>query len=151
MSEVEIGKAGAHFLEGLFEHLDMAVEVSPGERRDDALVFGLGGDSSDALRRRPELHDAITLLTSQVVSREAGERVRCLLDVGGDFEERSEFLQAVANDVANAVMRSGRRGIIAGLSSAERRVVHVVLKEMDGVASRSEGDDDRRCLLVERA
>jgi spoIIIJ-associated protein len=151
MSEVEIGKAGAHFLEGLFEHLDMAVEVSPGEKRDEGLVFALAGDSSESLKRRPDLHDAITLLASQVVSREAGARVRCLLDVGGDFEERSEFLQAVANDVGGAVKRSGRRGVIAGLSSAERRVVHEVLKEMDGVASRSEGDDDRRCLLVERA
>ena len=151
MSEVEIGKAGEEFLDGLFGHMEMSMEVESAESQDEMLVFALSGDHADALKRRPELHSAITLLASQVLSREAGERVRCLLDVGGDFEERSVLLQQVGKDVARAVTVNGKRGIIDGLSSSERRVVHVVLKELKGVASRSEGDDERRCLLVEKA
>ncbi len=140
---------GATFLNELLDRLDLDVQAELSESRDETQVFALQG-STDALDRAPGLRSAIALLTSQALSRGAGRRMRCALDVDGRLAEREALLTQAAGDVARAVQKSGRRAVIDGLSAAERRVVHTALADKDEVATRSEGEGDHRWLCIER-
>lgn len=150
MSEPSAAEAAADFLSEIFDQLDYAIDIKA-EQRGEMCVLELDGDDIERLESRPELVSALTLLTSQAASRATGDRVRVLLDVGGEFDDKKEMLEAAARDIARAVDRSGRRAVLGGLNSAERRVVHNALAEDDRVQTRSEGDESDRRLLVERA
>lgn len=147
----EAADAAVEFLGELADRLDLGVELTPGEVRDGAVVIELTGDGVDRLKRRPDLVSALTRLTGQAAGRAVGDRVRVVLDVGGDFDARKALLEQAADDIARAVAQSGRRAVIEGLSSTERRVMHTRLADDERVSTRSEGDEHRRRLLVERA
>ncbi|MCB9526796.1 MAG: R3H domain-containing nucleic acid-binding protein [bacterium] len=151
MSETNAAAAAQSFLTELFDRMSIAVRVTRSKLRGDQVVVELDGDDADRLEARPELVSALTLLTGQVAGRASGERVRMLLDIGGAFDARKELLEAAADDIARIVERTGRRAVLDGLNSSERRVVHNRLSEDDSVKTRSEGEEGDRRLLVERA
>ncbi len=149
MTETTAQDSGQTFLEDLFEHLEMSVSIDSKSEDGESLVYEITGDIA-RLKRSPDLVSAITLLTSQAASRASGERASCLLDVGGTFEARRALLATAAEDISRAVAATGRRAVIDSLSSSERRIVHTHLRDDDAVASRSEGEERGRLLIVER-
>ena len=149
MANSDVQASGQSFLEGLFGHLNLDVQVAAKSGDDNALVFELTG-GVDRLKRSRDLVSAVTLLTSQAVSRVSGERTHCLLDVGGTFETRRSLLVTAAGDVGRSVAQTGRRAVFDNLSSSERRVIHTELRDDELVSTRSEGDERGRLLIVEK-
>ena len=143
-------EAGVDFLGEIFREMGIDVAISGGDEHEEGRVLELGGQI-DGLRRQPDLVSALTLLTSQVISREAKSRVSVILDLGGGFKAREALLGVAADDLARVAAETGRRGVLDGLSSTERRIVHARLKENDDVATRSEGDGQGRLLIIEAA
>jgi spoIIIJ-associated protein len=111
------------------------------------LVYLLEGDCRH-LRRTPKLLSAIQTFVELAAGREEERRVNCFLDLDGRHTARRELLQTLALDTADLVEHTGRRVVIEGLTSFERREVHEHLKESDAVETESEGEDPTRYLLV---
>ena len=147
MEEVNHVQIGLEFLDQVFERLDIGVEVSAADDQD-VYRYVLKGDLS-ALSAHADLVSALTLLTSQTLSRSENRRVDCILDVGGSFDERRVLLDVAVEDLAHAVTTTGRIGVLQGLSSQERKVIHNGLKDVDSVQTRSEGDERARMLVIE--
>jgi spoIIIJ-associated protein len=140
--------AGNDFLNSIFEYLKFEVEIT-GRETDEHLIYEFTG-STAGLKTRPDLVSALSLLTSQAVSRAVGDRrINCLIDIDGELEKRRSFLETAALDAARAVVTNGRKAVFEGLNSSERRVVHTRLKEDESVKTYSEGDDRNRLLIVE--
>lgn len=95
-----------------------------------------------------------TLQALQEIARVAAQRrlgdhdTRLRVDVGGYRERRKEALARFANDVAAQVVASGSAKRLEPMNSADRKVIHDVLATFDGVATRSEGEDPRRCVVI---
>ena len=140
---------GLEFLEGVFQRLDIGVDVTVADD-EDSYRYVLKGDV-DGLNARPELVNALTLLTGQTLSRAENRRVDCILDVGGSFDERKVLLDVAIEDLAHAVAVTGRTAVLQGLSSPERKVIHNGLKDVESIQTRSEGDDRTRMLVIERS
>jgi spoIIIJ-associated protein len=96
-----------------------------------------------------------TLNAVQDLARVAAQRrlgdheTRLRIDVAGYRERREAALSAFARDVADQVRSSGTARSLEPMTSADRKVVHDVLNEEDGVSSRSVGDDPDRRIIVE--
>ena len=147
MEEINHVQAGLTFLQGVFERLEIGVDVSAADDQD-MYRYILKGDLG-ALSTNADLVSALTLLTSQTLSRAENRRVDCILDLGGSFDERKVLLDVAVEDLAHAVSTTGRTGVLQGLSSQERKVIHNALKDVESVQTRSEGDDRTRMLVVE--
>ncbi len=148
-AERAAAKAAEAFVGGALERLGArGLKVKATVSGEDAVVVEVTGDVA-GLQRNRELIAALSLLAGQVVSRIGNDRWRCLIDVGGELDERQSLLEVVAADVAEAVARTGRRAVIESLTPGERRIVHTALVEDGRVATRSEGDEEHRMLLVE--
>ncbi len=145
-----ISHFGHEFLTGLFTRMGLEVEVQIAPPRRDTLVYELGGDLS-LLKQRPDVMSALTLLCTGALARRAGERISCALVLEGHHLFRDELLETIAQDVAEVVSRTGRRGILEGLNPAERRQIHGILAEEEEVKTHSEGQGEARYLIVERA
>ena len=95
-----------------------------------------------------------TLLAVQDLTRVAAQRrlgdhdTRLRVDVAGYREKRREALERFATTVAEQVKSSGVARSLDPMPSADRKVLHDALAAIDGVTSRSEGEDPNRRVVV---
>ena len=81
-----------------------------------------------------------------IVGRHVG-RVR--IDIGGYRQRRQEALARFVRQQAEAVLSEGTSRALEPMNSADRKVVHDTVNEIDGVATVSEGaDPERRVVIV---
>ncbi len=98
-----------------------------------------------------------TLNAVQDLARVAAQRrlgdheTRLRIDVAGYRERREAALAKFARDVAEQVRASGSPRSLEAMSSSDRKVVHDVLNDEDGVSSRSVGEDPDRRIIVDPA
>jgi spoIIIJ-associated protein len=98
-----------------------------------------------------------TLLAIQDLARVAAQRrlgdheTRLRIDVAGYREKRRVALERFAREVAELVKQSGVPRSLEPMPSSDRKVVHDTLTTIDGVVSRSEGEDPYRRIVVSPA
>lgn len=121
------------------EEVDEAVEVQI-QGEDLGLLIGPKGRTLWALQE----------LTKTVVQRQQGGGLstRIRLDVAGYRERRRVALEAFTKDAAAAVLESGQARALEPMGAADRKVVHDTVNDIDGVATRSEGEDPRRRVVI---
>jgi spoIIIJ-associated protein len=98
-----------------------------------------------------------TLLAIQDLARVAAQRrlgdhdTRLRVDVAGYREKRRAALERFAREVAELVRQSGVARSLEPMPSSDRKVIHDTLTTIDGVVSRSEGEDPYRRIVVSPA
>jgi spoIIIJ-associated protein len=70
------------------------------------------------------------------------------IDVAGYRERRREALGRFAQQVASEVLASGVPKALEPMHPADRKVVHDVVNELDGVSTTSEGEEPRRRVVI---
>ena len=73
---------------------------------------------------------------------------RLRVDVGGYRERRRVALGQFALKMAEEVTASGVARVLEPMSSADRKIVHDSLSGVDGIATRSEGEDPQRRVII---
>ncbi len=81
----------------------------------------------------------------------AGSRARLRVDVGGYRYRRREALEAYVRELAESVKANGTERGLEPMSAADRKVVHDVINQIDGVTTISVGDEPRRRVVVSPA
>jgi spoIIIJ-associated protein len=94
--------------------------------------------------------DSVQELTRVVAQRRSGGRgeSRLRIDVGGYRQRRREALERFARKLADEVLETGVIKALEPMSSADRKVVHDVVGTIEGVSTRSEGEDPRRRVVI---
>ncbi len=108
----------------------------------------IGSDCGVAIGRHGETLDAIQYLANIVANRWIDEYLRVVVDVAGYRRRREQRLQQTAKRTATRVLETGRESKLKPMSPAERRVVHMTLREMDGITTYSEGAEPRRYVVI---
>jgi len=100
--------------------------------------------------RKGSTLDALQFLVHRIVDRKVrGPRIR--IEAGGYREQHEEQIVALAHEAAEAARDQGRPQAIENLTSAERRIVHMALKDDESVATESRGEGDYRILIISPA
>jgi spoIIIJ-associated protein len=144
-----VGQAAVAFVSGVVEafgrtaQVDMRLEGEEIEIQangeDLGLLVGPGGRTLLALQD----------LTRVVAQRRLGDHVtRLRVDVAGYRERRNAALQKFVTQVANQVIETGTPRSLEAMPSSDRKVIHDVLGTIDGVSSRSEGEDPYRRVVI---
>ena len=119
---------------------------------DDEAVTAVvsGGDLGLLIGRHGQTIDALQYLLNAIAYR-TGEEKTVVLDAAGYRERRQSTLESLATRTAERVRATGDPVELEPMSSVERRIVHLRLKEEPGVGTRSEGDEPNRYVVVEPA
>ena len=129
---------------------DARVEVS--EAEDGGLLGRVDGEGVEAIVGRDgETIDALQYLCGQIVSRAEGTRRRVTIDAGDYRERRRERLERLARRAAEEALEYGDEIELDPMTPHDRRIIHMVLKEYEGIATRSEGEEPNRRIIVEPA
>jgi spoIIIJ-associated protein len=122
--------------------------------REDAQavhVDCVGGDVGVLIGRYGQTIDAVQYIVDAIVARRGGERVEVTVDAAGYRERRRVMLERLAVRNAERARSTGRPVELEPMTAVERKVVHVRLKEFDGVETSSEGTEPNRYVVVSPA
>jgi spoIIIJ-associated protein len=111
---------------------------------DVALLIGRHGQTIDSMQY---LLNAIAHRTYGPIGGEGG-RKEVVVDAAGYRERRRATLEALAVRTAREVLDTGRRVELEPMTAVERKVVHLRLKELEGVETTSEGTEPNRYVVV---
>jgi spoIIIJ-associated protein len=147
--------AGKRILETVMGHLgfEATVEVAAGETsRLNVVAQGDDRESLGALiGRKGERLSALQHLVNLMLSKEMGSWTRVLVDVEDYRGRRERQLRELADRAADKVMETGKMLQLEPMPALERRWIHLTLRDHEGVATQSIGEEpNRRVVLVPR-
>jgi spoIIIJ-associated protein len=150
MTLEEQGEAGRLFLVGLLGEFGMDGTVECRLLDEDTVEIAATGDDLGTLvGPRGSTLSAVQDLTRAVVQRQCPSRTdRILVDVAGYRERRAAALTRFSVQIAEEVLASGQEKALETMSPADRKTVHDAINEMQGVVTRSEGEDPNRHIVI---
>jgi len=137
------------FLRGLIARIDPELSVTVGEA-EDALEAEISGENAARLAGRDgRTLGAIEVLAYTVLAKQAGRNdLRVRVDVGGFRKRQAEGLSRLAERLALQVAKSGELHELQPMAPAERRLIHIALKEHPDVMTESVGEGASRRLII---
>lgn len=116
--------------------------------RPDILVDLSGPDSTLLLERGGELLRSIELLAIEMLRLPPNEHEKVSFDCMNQRAMRIEELRMAAAVAAEKVRKTAVPYEFAPMSSRERRILHLALRDYEDLHTESQGDGPRRCLVV---
>ena len=98
--------------------------------------------------RRGETLDAMQYLSSIIANKGEEDYCRIILDSNGYREKRRQTLEHLAERLAKTVIRNQRATTLEPMNPYERRIIHAKVAEIDGVSSKSVGEDPYRKVVI---
>lgn len=138
----------ADYIKGILKNMDIDSTVSAAESEDGILIDILGDTTGAVIGRRGETLDAIQYLVSMAANRGDKEYVRITVDCCGYREKRKAILEELAGKIAKTVIRTGRTSTLEPMNPYERRIIHSAVANIEGVTSRSVGDEPFRKVVI---
>ena len=126
--------------------LEGQAEIKTGEERpyldisgdDLPLIIGKEGQNLDALE----------YIVNCILQHRDKNHTEINLEAQGYREKREKGLSLLAHRIAKKVQRTGRSMAVQPLGPKERRIVHLALKGVKGIHSRSIGDGIMRKIVI---
>lgn len=137
------------FIQGLISRIDSELTMSI-EEVDGALEIDINGENAAKLAGRDgRTLGAIEVLAYTVLSKHDGQNdLRVRVDIGGYRKRQAEALSKLAERLAVQVAKSGEPHELQPMPAAERRVIHITLKEHPDVMTESLGEGAGRHLVI---
>ena len=107
-----------------------------------------GNDLSVLIGRRSETLSAFQYIASLIVGKEEQQFVQLTVDVEGYRDRREKQLVQMAQRMADQVSKSGRRQTLEPMPSAERRIIHIALRDHPDVKTESTGEEPYRKVMI---
>ena len=149
MSAQQVGEEATKFMTELVAAFGLSGSVALTEDGDDLEVRVNGDDLGLMVGPRGNTLQAVQDLARVAAQRRLGDHdTRLRVDIGGYRERRRVALSRFATEIASQVLTTGEARALEPMSSADRKVIHDVLTEHEGVVTRSEGDDPNRRVVI---
>jgi spoIIIJ-associated protein len=144
------GETAQEFISGVIREFGLSAEVGFRQIDDETVeVAAIGSDLGILVGPRGATLTALQDLTRTYVQRQSVSRTdRILVDVGGYREKRSAALRRFTQGIVDEVKESGEERALEPMSAPDRKVVHDAVNELDGVETRSEGEEPRRYIVI---
>jgi spoIIIJ-associated protein len=152
VSPEEVGAAAVTFMDGLADAFGLPGQSELSIDGTTLQVNVVGTELGLLVGPGGRTLNAVQDLARVAAQRRLGDHeTRLRIDIAGYRERREQALEKFSRDVAQQVRDSGVARSLEPMTSSDRKVIHDVLNEEAGVASRSIGEDPNRRIIVEPA
>lgn len=138
----------AELLADLDVNGSLNVEENEGSFR---VAIDAGGENPRLIGFHGETLSSLQTIINLVLFRKVGQPTRVLLDVGSYREEREAKIKQMATGAADRARFLARPVELSPMRAEERRLVHLFVSQLPGVASESVGEGQERRVVVKPA
>jgi spoIIIJ-associated protein len=120
------------------------------DESDEAITVScVGSDLGMLIGRHGQTIDAVQYLANAVMWRRHPEdRKEVVVDAAGYRDRRRIVLEALAVRAAERALADREPVELEAMTAVERKIVHIRLKEFDGVETTSDGTEPNRFVVV---
>lgn len=123
-------------------------EADQPDRPPVLILDTIGKDLGVLIGRRGETLAALQYILRLMVSQATGQWQDLVVDVEQYKVRRERSLQQLALRMAEQARSSGRTVRMEPMPPAERRIIHITLRDVPDVTTVSEGEEDRRKVTI---
>src|SRR5262249_21139513 len=133
----------------IVDGIGVNAQVDVDESNDAITVACVGPDLGMLIGRHGQTIDAIQYLANAAMYRgHVDDRKEVVVDAAGYRGRRRASLEALAVRSAERALADGEAVELDPMTAVERKVVHIRLKEFDGVETTSEGTEPNRYVVI---
>ena len=147
VKNVDTYKAKA-FLKQIFEDMNLEVNIDAKSEGDDLNIDLSGDNMGIIIGKRGDTLDSLQYLTSLVVNHKRDEYCKVTIDTENYREKRYAALIALAERLADKVMRTGKKYTLEPMNPYERRIIHSTLQAKEELTTFSIGEDPYRKVVI---
>ena len=127
--------------------MGIACRIDVHEHEDSIVANCSGRDLGLLIGRHGQTIDAVQYLVNAILVRRM-PGTPAIVDAAGYRARREASLSALARRAADDALRRGDRVALEPMTAVERKIVHVELKDAEGVETTSEGTEPNRFVVV---
>ena len=139
---------GATVLREMLAAMGVEAEVTYGEQTQADGLEVQGPDLGALIGRGGENLVALQQIVGAITSKKVGRSVHVGVDIEGYRRRREEQLREMAARVAARVKATGSAVTLEPMLAYERRIVHLVVQEQQGVRTESVGIEPNRRVVI---
>ena len=125
------------------------ITINSHEEDEETVYELITNESHGALiGRHGETLDSVQYLVRLFANKNTQGKKKVSLNVGDYREKRAESLKEFATRAANQVLKYGRNVKLDPMNPYERRIIHTVIQQIEGVTSHSVGYDSERRVVI---
>ncbi len=136
----------------IFFYIDEDIKIDFSLKEEDAVLF------IDIKMKEPQILigergqtlTEVERVIKIIVNKNIEERLFINLDINDYKKRKKDYLISLADEVADEVFFSGTEKSFPPMAAFERRIVHMAIKDREGVISESVGDGEERRIIVRK-
>lgn len=150
VEESEVAAEVRDVLEHILAAIGAGARIEIAESEETVTATFVGRELGLLIGKHGQTIDAVQYLANAIVWRGRGdERKAVVVDAAGYRARREAALSTLAKRNAELAVSSGRSVELEPMTAVERKVVHLQLKDVPGVVTRSEGTEPNRFVVID--
>ncbi|MDO8513622.1 MAG: R3H domain-containing nucleic acid-binding protein [bacterium] len=134
--------------EDLLKRIQVDGIVKTRHEQDTVMVEIESAEAARLIGNKGEVLDAFEHLLRSLLNKQMEGFVSVRVDVEGYRKRRAEYLSGLVKNICSRVASSGKHEALNPMSASERRLVHMIVQEMEGVISESIGEKADRQVVI---
>lgn len=145
-----VAEKAVKFLKEIFFYMGMeGLEVAIEKEETDCCYLKITGDDVKyILGKHGDILDSIQYITGLVSNNKNKDFCKVRLEAGDYREKRMQTLEKLGKNIAEKVLKTGRKFSLEPMRSYERKIIHDSVGKVEGVKSWSEGEGEHRHVVV---
>jgi spoIIIJ-associated protein len=137
------------FLMRVFQSTDVDADIDMRVDEEGIIRVDIQGDKNAGMfiGRKGEAMDALQLLTNIVTNKDRNYKKVCI-DIGGYRAAHDESLRKLAERMADKAVKTKTDQMLDPMNAYERRIVHMVLQDMEHISTYSTGEEPYRKTVI---
>ena len=137
------------FIEKTIELMGIKVNLIIDTVTEDRIAFNMvGEDIAILIGKFGATLDSLQYLACIIANKKFPCKRRIVIDADGHRAKRTKELQDRALKIAEMVVKHGREAVMEPQSANDRRIVHMALRNYEGVKTYSEGEGMERHVII---
>jgi spoIIIJ-associated protein len=153
-AEVEVvlkegmGEDAKQILQDILDRMEFVAMVEVVQREEGIGLDIKGEDMGRIIGKEGATLKALEIVVSTILGQLTGERLRVEIDADGYKDKRKKALERLAKDAADEVASSGKERVLPPMNPADRRIIHIFLKDNAKITTFSKGFGRERRLVI---
>lgn len=132
----------------LIKHFDPKAKLKVETSQDRCLINVKTQMSALLIGRHGETLEALQYLLRLILAKDVEEFVPLILDIADYRASRQKELEELALKLADKVKKFGGSEMLPTMSAYERRLIHLILQDIEGIEEASEGEEPHRRIVI---